>query len=485
MRCFERMRAAVVAGALAWVVVMAGGCTTTPTSPSNRPPAPPAPEEVQRVQAILDRWVEALGGVAVLEKLRGLEVRAVVEVAGGGPTFNLHTWQTLENFYRSELLFSNGTTLIEAYDGKVAWRRSSALGFGFVPAGELETTLRRNSIRAALNLRADYPDRRLLPDREVGGRRCHGVSLTPRTGGPERMFFDAENGRLLRAERWPVEGVTATEVYEFFDYRDVGGMMLSNEMKVQSPEGVYTIRRLETVPNPLVGSALWTPPAEALREGLRVARILDRYVEAGGGSAPLERIRTRVTEQEIEIPASGLKYRATLSQKLPNLMVVEQNLPGLGRMTQGFDGTTGWTNSEVQGYRVLKGAELRQLADNADLRANARLPERCPLRVWLGPREVEGKRTIALALATMQGPAGIFYFSEDDGHLVRVESGVTAGQEGALSVVFDFSDFRAVDGVVMPFATKATNPAITTVMRVVSVKHNVPLDDAIFKPRTE
>lgn len=474
-----KMGAAIRAMGAAVALWLMAGCATTPVKVK-----PPAPAEAKQVDAILDRWVESLGGVAVLEKLQGLEVRAVVDVVGGAK-FNLHTWQTKENFYRSELLFANGATLIEAYDGKLAWRQSSAFGFGFVPAEELETTLRRNSIRAALNVRNDYPDRRLLPDRDVGGRLCHGVSLTARTGGPDRMFFDAENGRLVRVERWPAGGAAPTEVLEFSDYQEMGGLMLSNVTKVESPDGMYTLRRLETVVNPLVGSTLWTALAEPLREGLRVARILDRYVESVGGSAPLARIRTRVTEQEIEVPANGVKYRATQSQKLPNLMLVEQNLPGLGRMTQGFDGTTGWSNSEVQGYRVLKGLELRQFTENADLRSAARLPERCPLRRWLGPREVEGKPAVALLLATMQGPAGTFYFSESDGHLLRVESGVSAGQEGALSVVFDFSDFRAVDGVVMPFTIKATNPAISTVTKVIAVKHNVSLDDALFKPRMD
>ena len=140
-------------------------------------------------------------------------------------------------------------------------------------------------------------------------------------------------------------------------------------------------------------------------------------------------------------------------------------------------------NSDLQGYRALKGTELRQLLDNADLRTNTLLAERCPLRKLIGPREVNGRRAQVVALATMQGPAGLYYFGEEDGRLLRIESTVAAGPQGSLAVVFDFADFRAVDGVVLPFMTTATNPAMTSVTKILSVKHNVPLADALFKPR--
>ncbi len=472
----RRLGASLFLAALA--LGLLGGCATGGLKPTS--------QESAQVQAVLERWIEALGGRGVLEQLRGMEVRATVELAaGGGANFEVHTWQTAGNFYRSELTFPNGLNLTEAYDGKIAWRKHNALGFGFVPPAELAATLRRDSIRAALTLTEDYPERRLLADATVQGRRCRVVSLTPRAGPPERWFFDEKSGGVLRIERWPAAGAAPDETLEFSDYREVGGMRLPFVLKVQSPTSAYTVRRIEAVPNPLVGNSLWAAPAEALREGLAVAKILDRYRETVGGWAPVERIRSRVTQQEVEITTAGVKYRMTLSQKLPNRVLVEQDLPGMGHVAQGYDGTTAWTNSDLQGYRALKGTELRQLLDNADLRTNTMLAERCPLRRLLGTREVNGRRAQLVALATMQGPAGLYYFGEEDGRLLRIESTVAAGPQGSLAVVFDFADFRAVDGVVMPFTTTATNPAMTSVTKVLSVKHNVPLADALFKPRKD
>ncbi|MFI5337805.1 MAG: hypothetical protein ACHQ5A_13540, partial [Opitutales bacterium] len=61
----------------------------------------------------------------------------------------------------------------------------------------------------------------------------------------------------------------------------------------------------------------------------------------------------------------------------------------------------------------------------------------------------------------------------------------TAGPQGQLKVTVDFSDFRTVDGIVLPFVTVMTNPAMRIVTTILSVQHNVPLDDAIFKPRKD
>ncbi len=47
-----------------------------------------------------------------------------------------------------------------------------------------------------------------------------------------------------------------------------------------------------------------------------------------------------------------------------------------------------------------------------------------------------------------------------------------------------YSDYRDVDGVKLPFKTlsfSVSNGDIATYLK--TVKHNVPLDDSIFKPR--
>ncbi len=458
--------------ALLWLALalLVAGCATVGPKPD--------PAEAPRVQAVLDRWLEALGGRAALERLRGLESRTKVEFTHTAGGFELRSWRTADNRFRSEIAFPNGVTVTEAYDGTTAWRRHSVLGFGFLSPKELADNLRRNSIRAALDVTKDYAERRLLADTTLDGRPCRVLSFSNPGGPAEIWYFDAENGRALRVVRG-----SDGETTDFSDYREVGGIRLPFTVKIKHATGSYTARQTEVLPDPLVGPSLWKAPAAELIEGTKVAGILARHLAAIGGRAPFERVRTRVTRQENHVTNSGLKFRATISQKRPNLMLNEEELPGVGRIATGYDGTTGWVDSELQGYRTLRDAELQQLANNADLDINALLAERCPFWRLIGPREVQGRPTRAVALASMRGPAGTYYFADDDGQLLRIDSAVNTGPQGAMKVTLDFSDFRATDGVVMPFRIQLANPATQMTTSIQSIQHNVPLDDALFRPR--
>jgi len=66
---------------------------------------------------------------------------------------------------------------------------------------------------------------------------------------------------------------------------------------------------------------------------------------------------------------------------------------------------------------------------------------------------------------------------------VRVESVLALGAESTLPVTVDFADFRAVDGVTLPFRTRLSNPALEVEIVVASVEQNVPIDDGLFLPR--
>jgi hypothetical protein len=178
-----------------------------------------------------------------------------------------------------------------------------------------------------------------------------------------------------------------------------------------------------------------------------------------------------------------LRIPTTISQKQPNLYVCEQEVPSMGPAQQGYDGRTGWAWSELQGYCVMEGVELQQMIGEADMMGPLRLRTLCPLRRLLGEKDENGRQLVGIALATLQGPVGVFYFDTKTFLLVRLETFVQAGPNGQLKVVADFSDFRRVDGIMIPFVTVVTNPAMRIVTTIESVQHDLPLDDAMFRPR--
>jgi hypothetical protein len=60
-----------------------------------------------------------------------------------------------------------------------------------------------------------------------------------------------------------------------------------------------------------------------------------------------------------------------------------------------------------------------------------------------------------------------------------------ATPQGKLNIVFRFEDYRRIDGVMYAFTTRQSTAGIEAVQKIERVRHNVPIDDAIFrKPKT-
>ena len=65
--------------------------------------------------------------------------------------------------------------------------------------------------------------------------------------------------------------------------------------------------------------------------------------------------------------------------------------------------------------------------------------------------------------------------------LVRTTITINVPQLGGpIEQVVDFSDFRDVDGIRVPYVSKSTNPIQTVTATITGVKQNVEIDDGAF-----
>ena len=244
-------------------------------------------------------------------------------------------------------------------------------------------------------------------------------------------------------------------------------------------------RRSKVALNPPVDEALFVLPTAQLQEAIAVGAVLSRHEKSIGGAEAVARIHTRVTHLVLDISTTGTRTSETISQKSPDRILIETSTPGMGREARGYDGTTGWRSSELEGYRPLKPAELAGLIGEGGIHLVGRLAENYPFRRLAGERVINGRPAVAVALASQQGPAGTFYFDKENGRLLRVASPVAGDRANSTETMTDFSDFRKVDGLEIPFELVQTSPLARVTSTVKSVENNVPLDDAIFRPRRD
>ena len=101
--------------------------------------------------------------------------------------------------------------------------------------------------------------------------------------------------------------------------------------------------------------------AQALADDQNVDYVLERYVQAMGGRASLENIKSVRLSGTITYP-SGLKHNITVLKKKPNLVRVALDT-GTFRFIQAYDGKVAWFSRQT-GKNAFYDRMRGQLADN-------------------------------------------------------------------------------------------------------------------------
>jgi zinc protease len=216
-----------------------------------------------------------------------------------------------------------------------------------------------------------------------------------------------------------------------------------------------------------------------------VDQILDKYVQAIGGRAAIEKLTSRAAKGTFEMPAMGLNAPVELYAKAPNRVATTINISGFGTVAEGYDGKTAWARDPTSGLREKGGVELATARLDAEFHKELKLRELYP-KMELKGREKVGEREAYVVLATPpEGSAEKWYFDAESGLLVRSDV-EREGPQGKLPFEIYLEDYREVDGVKMPFTSRMVNPSVSITIRLEEVKHNVAVDEAKFaKPRAQ
>src|SRR5271167_4039414 len=94
----------------------------------------------------------------------------------------------------------------------------------------------------------------------------------------------------------------------------------------------------------------WADPAAA-DSMPTVDQVLDKYVQALGGKATIEKMTTLVIKGKVDVPSTGETGSMEMYRKAPNKEMQMINVPSNGPSQRGFDGTAGWNWDPDSGPR--------------------------------------------------------------------------------------------------------------------------------------
>jgi len=210
-------------------------------------------------------------------------------------------------------------------------------------------------------------------------------------------------------------------------------------------------------------------------------QVLDKYIQALGGAERLSNITSFAAKgtssgygpesgkRGIEIYAKAPAQRATI--------IHTDN----GDNTSAFDGRVGWKAGPLQPVTVLglTGGELDGLKIDAELSFPGRVKR--ALVQWRAgsPEIIDDRKVLVVQGNTPGGSMATLYFDPETGLLVRIRR-YAASPVGRLPTQYDFSDYREVAGVKMPFRWTMTWLDGKENVELSDIQVNVPIDAAKF-----
>ena len=217
-----------------------------------------------------------------------------------------------------------------------------------------------------------------------------------------------------------------------------------------------------------------------------IDQILDKYVQALGGKAAIEKVTSTVLTGTFELPAMGMSGPLEIYAKAPNRNATIINIAGFGVVQFGFNGTIAWSQDPQTGLREMAGAELADTKRDAEFYKEIKLKQLYPKMTLTGKEKVGEHDVYVIEATPADGKPEKMYFDTQTGLLLRVDNDRESPQ-GSAHVETYFEDYKDTGGGVKgPFTIKIVRPDISFTLKTTEVKQNVPIDDAKFnKPAAQ
>ena len=205
-------------------------------------------------------------------------------------------------------------------------------------------------------------------------------------------------------------------------------------------------------------------------------QLLDKYVQAAGGAAAIDKVTSRVMKGTIDV--GGKAIPIDIYSKDPDRRISFTHMPEGDNITA-FDGHDGWMGAPKRPVREMQGSEVDGASIDADLRLATHLKTMFS-EVKVSGTEKVGDHDAYFVVGQRAGKTPIqLYFDTQTGLLVRmVRFGETA--LGRMPVQIDYADYRDANGVKIPYRWTLARPSGRFTIQVSEVQQNVPVDDAKF-----
>ena len=244
---------------LCLVIVVQIACLRSSRKEASSNP-PPSAEEVALVEQIFTRYTEAVGGQEAIDRVTSYKTKGTFELAGRRGSIEI--WGKDPNKNLTVMQFPVVGTIKKGFDGETQWVQTPAGTVTDSSEQEIAEVERDAEIYRSGKIKNLYEKVRLERKAWLSGRDVYMIEGIPAKGPSEKLFFDIENGLLVRwdmARKHPERGTVFVKVH-LDDYKDVDGVKVPHKVRFAFESFSFTITIDEVKHNVAINDAVFKKP---------------------------------------------------------------------------------------------------------------------------------------------------------------------------------------------------------------------------------
>lgn len=230
---------------------------------------------------------------------------------------------------------------------------------------------------------------------------------------------------------------------------------------------------------PPLGENLFQRPAfnQSKERMPTIDQVLEKYTQALGGADALGKVKTR-TIKATRAVNGGTPFAEEIYEKSPNKMLVVTNFP-TGAVSVGYNGAESWTLGG-RGETSVHADELEQFKRGAEFSFQpAKLKEIYKEISVAGIDKINNREVYVVRATTASGGRERLYFDKQTGLLAR-RAAYLPTPIGVFPLQIDYADYKAFEGVQIPYTITWSIPGRAWTRKVTEVKQNTAIDDLKF-----
>jgi hypothetical protein len=241
--------------------------------------------------------------------------------------------------------------------------------------------------------------------------------------------------------------------------------------------------RVATVAALLSASLYAQAPAKtpATPAALPSARdIINKHIKAVGGRDAILAHKSMRGTGTVSVAASGMNGTIEVFGAAPNLQVVKISMGGIGEITEGFDGTHGWSVNPVTGPTLKVGKELDQVKLDADFYSDLRDPKTYPDVKTVDKITFDGRPCYKVAMTRIDGSQDVDYYDVETGLRAGVE-GTRETQMGTITQTSIESGYKKIGKLLQPMLLTTKAMGVEQKITLETVEYDA-VQPSVFEP---